>query len=166
MNRYSQERKDEILKLLSPPHNKTVVDVAKQENISAKNIYNWRNQARKAGKPVPGKTKKTDDWSVETKLAVIVETATFSGSELSKYCREKGLYVEQIGSWKLDFIQGFSNQKAQQKHLLQEAKQDKAEIKALKNELKYKEKALAETAALLVLRKKFQALWQNESEDS
>ncbi len=165
MSHYSKERKEAILKLLLPPHNLTVAEVAKRENISDKTLYNWRNIAKKAGQVVPGKTKTTEDWSVETKLAVIVETATFTESQLSQYCREKGLFVEQITHWKQDFIQGYSGQKDTQLQLRQQTKNDKKEIHQLKKELRYKEKALAETAALLVLRKKLSALWGDESED-
>ena len=165
MTHFSKERKEAVLKLLLPPHNLTVAQVSKQENISDKTLYNWRNRLKKAGQPVPGKTKSTDDWSVETKLAVIVETATFSESELSQYCREKGLFVEQIASWKQDFIQGYSGQKETKQQFIKQAKVDKVEIKQLKKELKYKEKALAETAALLVLRKKLSALWEDEDEE-
>ena len=166
MSRYSQEHKDDILKLLLPPHNKTIVEVATLKNISTKTLYRWRDLARKSGQPVPGKTTTTEDWSAETKLAVIIETATLSESELSQYCREKGLFTEQVKRWKQDFLNGFLNKKEQQKDLLQQAKADKAEIKSLKQDLRYKEKALAETAALLVLRKKLNALWQDDSEDS
>jgi transposase-like protein len=166
MNHYSKERKEEILKYLLPPHNLTVAEISKQENISDKTLYNWRNRAKKAGQPVPGKTKTTEDWSVETKLAVIAETATFSESELSRYCREKGLFVEQIAKWKQDFIQGYWGQKETPQQLRQQAKVDKVEIKELKKELRYKDKALAETAALLVLRKKLNALWGEENEDN
>ncbi len=41
---------------------------------------------------------------------------------------------------------------------------DEKRIKALERELRQKEKALAETAALLVLRKKAQAIWGDEDE--
>ena len=47
-----------------------------------------------------------------------------------------------------------------------QSKADKAKIKSLKRELGYKEKALAETAALLVLRKKLNALWKDDNEES
>ncbi len=166
MTRYSQERKDAILKKLSPPHNMTVAEVARQESISAQTLYNWRFQAKSTGKPVPGKTVTTEDWSAETKLAVIVETASLSESELSQYCREKGLFPEQVARWKADCLHGFQSSESQDKAIRQQAKVDKQEIKSLKKELRYKEKALAETAALLVLRKKLNALYGDENEES
>ena len=68
--------------------------------------------------------------------------------------------------WKQECLQGFQNSEAQGKAIKQQAKKDKFEIKTLKKDLRIKEKALAETAALLVLRKKLNALWEDDSEES
>jgi len=164
MARYSSERKESVLKKLLPPLNMTVAEVARQEGVSAQTLYNWRYEAKKLGKPVPGKKLSTEDWSAETKLAVVVETMPLSESELSQYCREKGLYPEQVRRWKQECLHGFLNSEAIAAATHRQAKTDKTEIKALKRELRRKEKALAETAALLVLRKKLNALWEDDEE--
>ena len=166
MTRYSPERKDEILKKLLPPHNLTVAEVSRKEGISIKTLYHWRDKAKNEGHPVPGKTVTTDDWSAEAKLAVVIETASMSEAQLNQYCREKGLFREQVSSWKQACLDGFLSHEIQTKAVKQQAKTDKAQIKTLKQELRYKEKALAETAALLVLRKKLNALWGDDSEES
>ncbi|MCL1092093.1 IS3-like element ISSpu6 family transposase [Shewanella profunda] len=154
MARYSPERKEAILKKLLPPHNLTVAEVAREEGIAVQTLYHWRDIARKEGRPVPGKTLTADDWSAEAKLAVIIETAPLSEAEINQYCREKGLFREQVQQWKQDCLAGFQTSEVQTKTIKQQAKADKAEIKSLQRELRYKEKALAEAAALLVLRKK------------
>jgi len=164
MARYSSERQESILKKLLPPLNMTVAEVARQEGVSAQTLYNWRNKAKKLGKPVPGKKLSTEDWSADTKLAVIVETMPLSESELSQYCREKGLYPEQVQRWKQECLMGFLSSEAINATSQRQAKADKTEIKSLKRELRRKEKALAETAALLVLRKKLNALWEDDEE--
>jgi transposase-like protein len=107
VSKYSAERKDAILKQLLPPHNKTVTEIARSEGISEQTLYNWRKQARDQGRPVPGKTSNTEDWSADAKLAVVIETTTLSAAELGQYCREKGLYPEQVQRWKQDCLQGF-----------------------------------------------------------
>jgi transposase-like protein len=112
---------------------------------------------------VPGSGKQTEDWSPEAKFAAVVETASMTELELSEYCRSKGLYPKQIRAWKEACIQGTQSVGVQKKQRQIEAKRDKKRIKALERELRRKEKALAETAALLVLRKKLNALWE-ESE--
>lgn len=165
MARYSSERRESILKKLLPPLNMTVAEVSRQEGVSAQTLYNWRDKAKKLGMPVPGKKLSTEDWSAETKLAVVVETMPLSESELSQYCREKGLYPEQVRRWKKECLKGFLNSEAISNATQRQAKADKAEIKTLKRELRRKEKALAETAALLVLRKKLNALWEGDEEN-
>ena len=77
----------------------------------------------------------------------------------------RGLFVEQIKRWKGDCLAGFQNSKKQEKATLKQARADKHEIKKLKKDLRTKNEALAETAALLVLRKKLNAFWGKDSED-
>ena len=166
MARYSKERKESSLKKLLPPLNMTVSEVAHSEGISSKTLYYWRDVLRKEGQPVPGKTLTTNDWSPQAKLAVIIETASMSETEIGRYCREKGLFRDQILEWKKDCLGGFQSSESQAKTIKIQTKTDKAEIKSLKRELRYKEKALAETAALLVLRKKLIALWEDDNEES
>lgn len=109
----------------------TVTEVAKQENISEQPLYNWRKRIRSEGKPVPGKTKTSEQWSSEAKLAVVIETATFNEVEVSTYCQEKSLYLEQIKDWKQDCLDGVSKQPAKKKEDLKQAKDDKKRIRQL-----------------------------------
>lgn len=157
MTRYSEERKAAVLDKLLPPHNLTVAQVAAQEGISEPCLYNWRKQARLEGRPVPGSRKPTpDDWPSQDKFAVILETASLNAQELSEYCRAKGLYPEQIDRWKQTFIQAADHVKPETG-----TKESRKKIQQLEKEIRRKDKALAEAAALLVLQKKFQALWED-----
>jgi predicted ATP-dependent serine protease len=85
-------------------------------------------------------------------------------AELSAYCRERGLYPEQITQWRGACEQANDWDRTQAQKLKADRRSDEKRIKALERELQRKEKALAETAALLVLRKKAQAIW-GEPED-
>ena len=165
MSRYSPERRASVLNKFLPPYNKTVVEVAREEGISEQTLYNWRKKLREEGQVVPGKKSSSEDWSAEARLAVVIESASLSESELGQYCREKGLYPEQVKRWKQACLQGFQNSEGQTRAIRQQAKADRAEIKALKRELRKKEKALAEAAALLVLRKKLKAFYGEEPEE-
>jgi transposase len=62
---------------LLPPNNKSVTSVATEESVSEQTLYNWRKQAKEKGQPVPGKNTSSDQWSHETKFAVVVETARY-----------------------------------------------------------------------------------------
>ena len=158
MTRYSNERKVAVLDKLLPPHNLSVPEVAELEGISQGCLYNWLKQARLEGRPVPGSRKPTpDDWSSHDKFAVVLETASLNAQELSEYCRSKGLYPEQIERWKQTFIQAVDQVKPET-----DSKASRKKIQQLEKEIRRKDKALAETAALLVLSKKLQALWAEE----
>jgi len=143
----------------------SVSEVAQQEGMSEQTLYNWRKQAKLKGVPVPGPSKISDDWSGEAKFAVVVETATLSEVELSQYCREKGLYPEQVKAWKQDFIDGANLSPERKREEMKQAKADKKQVLKLKKELRRKDKALAEAAALLVLRKKLNAFYEEDPED-
>ena len=82
-----------------------------------------------------------------------------------EYCREKGLFVEQLKQWQTSCMDA---NKPDQKMSYQDSKEQRAankRIKELEKELNRKEKALAETAALLVLREKYNALWEAKEEE-
>ena len=165
MPRYSDEHKQTILSKLQPPLSLSIADVSRTEGIGLQTLYNWRNQAREQGHPMPTNKRTPDDWTSETKLATIIETAALSESELSEYCRSKGLYVEQIKAWRASALQGFGSSKQQSLKDKRQQQTDRKQIKQLTRELARKEKALAETAALLVLRKKLDAFWQEFDDD-
>ncbi|OED87093.1 transcriptional regulator [Vibrio cyclitrophicus ZF30] len=165
MSRISVERKEAILKKLLPPYSMSVKEVSEEEGISTATLYHWRQQLRRSGAAVPNSNTSSEQWSAQTKLAIIAETYSMTESELSQYCREKGLFPEQIQSWRSECMQGFKSSKEQEAEAKKQAKADKLEIKELKKDLRLKEKALAETAALLVLRKKLRAFYGEEPED-
>jgi len=95
-------------------------------------------------------------WSVEAKFTVLLETAGLNEQELGAYCRDKGLYPNEVKAWKTSSLQGLSGEGLVDTKSL---KQSQQQVRALEKELRRKEKALAESAALLVLQKKYQALW-------
>ncbi len=106
----------------------------------------------------PGKTegRRPDDWSAEEKLEAVLEAKGLSGTELGEFLRRRGLHEEQLREWEAAAIESLRGRKATGKSA--EAKR----VKELERELRRKEKALAEAAALLVLRKKANALWGDE----
>jgi transposase-like protein len=166
MKRYSPERKAAVLKKLLPPLNLSVAELSRQEGISDMTLYTWRKQAKSEGYAVPGSGKLPEQWSAEAKFAVVVETAALSEIELSEYCRSKGLYPEQVSAWREACIDGQQSAQARNQSDREQARADKKRIRELERELRRKDKALAETAAILVLRKKLNAYWGDDNEDA
>jgi transposase len=166
MKRYSLERKESVLKKLLPPQSLSVAELARQEGICDVTLYTWRKQAMARGAVVPGSRKVPEDWPAEAKLAAVIDTATLSEAGLSQYCREKGLYPEQVKAWRQACLTGQQAATDLKQTEREQSRVDKKRIRELERELHRKERALAEAAALLVLRKKLNALWGDDNGDS
>ncbi len=109
------------------------------------------------------KDKRPQDWSLEDRFNMVLECNSLDEGAVSGLCRDRGIYPHHLKQWKLDFVNG-STADSSSKNLLQ-VKILKTENKNLKKELNRKDKALAETAALLVLQKKVNDIWGTD-EDS
>ena len=161
---YPAKRKAAILQKMLPPNNKPIAQLAKEEGIAQGTLYSWRAEARAKGKLMPDGDLSPKGWASVDKFAAVLETAALNESERSVYCRKRGLYPNQIKQWRIACEQANDWDRAQNKRLQDTTRNADKKIKALEKDLTRKEKALAETAALLVLRKKAQATWE-ESED-
>lgn len=106
--------------------------------------------------------KRPQDWTAEEKLAVVLEAASLPDEELGAFLRGKGLHETHLKQWRSQILgalqEGHGRKPKKQK--FPESKR----IKELERELLRKEKALAEAAALLVLKKKAEAIWGDEDE--
>ena len=163
--RYPQEQKQSIVKRMMPPNNESVPQIAKEEGISEVTLYKWRKEARTAGMATPGNGQTSNNWNSQDKFLVVMETFGMNESELAEYCRTKGLYREQIEEWKSVCLQANGQAFDQAKQLNGALKEEQKRAKQLEKELQKKEKALAEAAALLLLRKKAQAIWGDDEEE-
>ena len=142
-----------------PPNNESISKIAKEEGLSEQTIRNWRDKARRDGVAAPGTDAKPDDWSTQDKFLVVVESVSLNEADLAEYARKKGLYVEQIKAWRDACMNANGGIAKEAARLNRELKESQQQCKKLEKELQRKEKALAETAALLVLRKKANAIW-------
>lgn len=165
MSHYSEEFKEKLVREIMSPNGRSVSEIHRATGVSEQTLYSWKN--RLAGKEAPAKGRtesKPESWNGEKKLLVLIETAALNEQELSEYCRENGLYVEQIKRWKEFAIAGTESGSLLTKAQRHEWQRDKKRLHELEKELRRKEKALAEAAALLVLEKKAQVVWGDAGE--
>jgi transposase-like protein len=163
VTQYSEKFKASIIAKMLPPNNVDVPLLARETEIPKDTLYAWRIKHRKSLGDAPTPQVASGELSSEEKFAVVVESASLNEVELSEYCRRKGLYPEQIHAWRKTCMQANASvtPKVDRTQLRTQAKQ----IKQLEAELRRKDKALAETAALLVLQKKVRTIW-GEPEDA
>ena len=153
---YSQSFKDQAIQKVLQRGNKTIQCIADELNINHHTLKNWMKNKHLNKLNHPNAAKRPDDWTLDERLQCLLESHALKDDALNAFCRQKGIFVHHLESWKKAFISSASkttpaSNKAQH------------EIKALKKELNRKEKALAEAAALLVLQKKFNAFWEEKA---
>jgi len=165
MSRYSEDFKAEVVRKMMPPNARTVAQVHRETGISEPTLYAWRNRFRSEGQAVPADASNPEHWSGENKLAVVIETAALNEQALAEYCRSKGLYPEQIQRWREAAAEGTGNKQRLDPAERRELQSARKKTRQLEKELRRKEEALAEAAALLVLEKKAQAIWGGDGDD-
>ena len=151
--------KGSILKRMMPPQSRSVAELSGESGITETTLYSWRNTARKTGAVMPGGGRsKAEAWDSASKFAVVVESAGLNEVELSEYCCGKGLFVAQVRSWRTACEQANAERETQTADYARSLKVERRRHKELEQELRRKEKALAEAAALLMRAKKYRAL--------
>lgn len=161
MTIYPEQQKDSLVKRMLPPSNANVPKLSRETGIPQDTLYGWRRQARQAQEltrtPATGSGER---WSSKEKFAMVVETAALSEVERGEYCRKRGLYPAHLQAWRQACEQANAGARPRTDGPGLTARR---RIRELEQELRRKEKALAETAALLVLRKKAQAIWGEDA---
>jgi hypothetical protein len=127
--------------------------LSQELNIPYQTLYAWRTQSSKQPLPVTQASEAEDLFDAQTKFTVVLETATLSGVDLAAYCRSKGLYLEQIAQWRAQCPAALNP-----KTVTDTERNSAKRIQLLEGEIARKEKALAEAAALMILRKKAEAI--------
>ena len=100
MTAYSLAVQADVRKRMSPPHRQSVSQISQELGIHQATLYNWRTLWRLQGEVVPASEKDPDRWSAADKFTVVLETAGLNATELSSYCRERGLFAEQVDRWR------------------------------------------------------------------
>ena len=100
MRRYSEAVKADKGRRMSPPHRQSVARISEELGIHVFTLYKWRKTWRLQGEVVPASEKKPDGWIAADKFTVVLEAAGMNATELSAYCRERGLFPEQVGRWR------------------------------------------------------------------
>jgi transposase-like protein len=155
--KYSEAFIEQALVKLLTRGERTVRLVAEDLNVNYHTLKNWmkRKHVGKAELSVV-KEKRPQDWLAEEQLVALHETHGLSGEPLQAWCRERGLFAHHLADWATAFC---AEDKVRSG--TRELRTLKDENEQLKRELVRKEKALAEAAALLILQKKFRALWED-----
>lgn len=154
-----------VEKALGRHEDETLEHVAQQIGIGYSTLTRWMTQVN-TGKLTTtistSASRRPEDWSAEEKWQALLDTATLTEPDLGVYCRRHGLYSHHLQQWKDAFMRKTTDETTQTLKAQNRALKD--ENKRLQRELHRKEKALAEAAALIILKKKAQALFETDED--
>jgi transposase len=141
---------------LLPPESAAVEEVAREIGVGVSTWERWR------GGPLSGPARERA-WTAAARFDAVLTTAAMDEAGRSAWCRAHGVYPQDLAAWRQSATQALAEPE-EARASPQQTRQDRRRIKELERELRRKDKALAETAALLVLSKKVAAIF-NKGED-
>ena len=169
---YTKGFKARMIQKLATPGGPSAGQLAQEVGVPQSTLSRWLRQAGSfAGgngavppdslrRPMPAK--RPQDWTAPEKLQAVIEAAGIPEAELGSFLRRQGLHEAQLQQWRQQVLAGLEQGPSRSsKKSTPEARR----LRELERELTRKDKALAETAALLVLKKKAKAIWGDEDDD-
>jgi hypothetical protein len=154
--RYGQAFKDKAVARLLPPESASLEVVSREVGVGVASLERWREDAQ--SRPARGRA-----WTAGARLEAVITTAAMNEAAKSAWCREHGVYPAELDTWRASCTTALSNPE-DVRASPQATRADRKRIKELERDLLRKDRALAETAALLVLSKKVSAIF-NRGED-
>ena len=155
MARYGQTFKDRAVARLLPPESAAAELVAREVGVGTGTLQRWREDVQSM--PARGRA-----WTAAARLQAVITTTAMPEAGKSAWCREQGLYPAELAKWCTSATAALSDPQ-DARASPQATRKDRTRIKELERELLRKDRALAKTAALLVLSKKVTAIF-NKSE--
>lgn len=157
-----------VKKVLNKDEQTTITDISTDLGIGLSTLNRWRREIKSSALVSNKSQNKSDekrpyDFNLQERFNLVIESHQLDEVQTNEFCRERGLYPHHIKQWEIDFVSG-NNEKTDSVKK-SEIRALKEENKRLKRMINRKDKALAETAALLVLQKKVHDIW-GENEDS
>ena len=152
---YSSAFKSRMLRRLIGPSAVSANALAREVGVGQTMLSRWLRESRSI-EPMSSSQKKTR-WTGAEKLRVLLEARGLSETDLGALLRREGLHESDLTAWQAAAEAALSPSRRTAPS--PESQRDQRRIHALERELRRKDAALAETAALLVLKKKLQEIW-------
>jgi transposase-like protein len=150
---FSVAFKQRMVQRLTGKNAVSALQLARETGVTQRSLSRWLQEARSlplmAEQPKPVRA-----WTVERKVRVLADAGQLDGAALAAYLEREGVKLAEYEQWRLALDEGGAAATLTSKR-----------IRQLERELARKEKALAEAATLLVLKKKVATLY-GEDEDA
>lgn len=159
MRVYSTAFKSRMLRRLVGPQAISANALAQEVGVAQNSLSRWLRESRNVEGMTPSSNPKKK-WTGAEKLRVVLEARGLRETDLGALLRREGLHATDLAAWQTAAETALSKP-SRRASPTAEARR----IQELERELRRKNAALAETAALLVLKKKVQEIW-GDGDDS
>jgi len=162
---HSPAFKAKMIEKMLRPDGPSAYALATESNMPQSTLARWKRDALTIDDMgnKKSKNKKRKRWTVEERLRVLHEASQLSDDELGAFLRREGIHASQLEQWRESVHEAFGKQTPETQRRTQA---DSKRIRSLERELDRKDKALAESAALLWLKKKASEVWGDEDDDT
>jgi hypothetical protein len=137
---------------------RTVEEISTDLGVSSWSLYQWSKRFGN-DQGMTRRNRRPGERSAQEKLKAVIEFEGLEGDKQGEYLRREGLHSDHIAAWKKSMEAGLESGGSVNQATRTQKAQDKRKIKELEKELQRKDRALAETTALLVLKKKADLIW-------
>jgi len=151
---FSVAFKQKMVQRLTGKHAVSALQLARETGVRQQNLSRWLQEARTVPIMIDKPKPVVRQWTVEQKARVLAEASILDGEQLTAYLERSGVKLAEYEQWRIALDDGGGASAATSKR-----------IRQLERELARMEKALAEAAALLVLKKKVQTLYAVDEDD-
>lgn len=159
---YSEKFKLRMIQRLTGPNAQSATTLSREVGVPQPTLSLWLRRARRLppmareqhedAKPIQPRSPKS--WSAEDKYRVVLEAAMVADADLGEFLRKKGLHAAQLEEWRSVAAEGAKAALTHsRKRGHEQPKIDPRRVRELERELQRKDKALAELAALVALKK-------------
>jgi transposase-like protein len=166
VTQYSEAFKSKMVQRMVGPAALSANRLSQEIGIGQPTLSKWLRQAEgRMGRvkfdspPPPARSpRRPEDWSPEERLRAVMEASRLTDDELGAFLRREGIPETVLAEWRTAVLEALSAQR--------KPASDSRKVRELEKQLRRKDKALAEAAALLVLQKKVRAIWGDEDDDT
>lgn len=172
MREYSEAFKRKLVQRMVLPGGPSAKQLSREVGVAQPTLSRWVREAatlegvskrRTRSTPAarPPAQKRPEDRSADEKLHLVLEAGALSEADIGEFLRRRGVHEADLVAWREAALGGLGAAQSTQAR-----SGDARRVRELERELRRKDKALAETAALLVLQKKVRAIWGDGDDDT
>jgi transposase len=168
---YTDSFKAKMVQRLSAPNAISAIKLSKEVGVSQSALSRWLELARTVE---PMTKERPSDRAVQTssarsageKIRIVMAAAALGPGELGAFLRREGVHEAEVEQWRVAVVDAATSALEGGATRPSSRGADTKRIKELERQIRRKDKALAETAALLVLQKKVHEIWGDGDDDT